>query len=406
MARQVKDARLDNRAARAKLPARAEPHWRLITGGRHLGYYKGARGGTWVARFRPAGEAYRKTTLGKADDTEDADGVTVLNYMQAVEHARAWFAQQLEPLDAAGPYSVADAVAAYVGFLKAERKTGIDTERRLKRNIPSKLGDRPVAELTTDELEKWKHGLVRIDPDDPDAERRSKDTANRELTMLKAALNRAFNSKKVASDIAWRRVKPFKKVARSRQVHLDAAQCTRLINSCQGAFRNLVVAALLTGARPPGELAHLRVKHFHPELRMLSIVDGKTGSREVVLTAEATRWFEEITAGRDPDALLLPRDDGTAWRRSDQMRPMWEAVARAKLPIDTCLYTLRHTHASQALLAGMNMKLLAENMGTSIKMLELNYAKFIAASRRKLIEESGFKLGLVPSNVASLSVRR
>ena len=33
---------------------------------------------------------------------------------------------------------------------------------------------------------------------------------------------------------------------------------------------------------------------------MLSIVDGKTGPREVVLTAEATRWFEEITAGRDP----------------------------------------------------------------------------------------------------------
>ena len=124
-----------------------------------------------------------------------------------------------------------------------------------------------------------------------------------------------------------------------------------------------------------------------------------------MLTAEATRWFEEITAGRDPDAPLLPRDDGTTWKRSDQMRPMQEAVKRAKLPADTCLYTLRHTYASQALLAGMNMKLLAENMGTSIKMLELNYAKFLAASRRKLIEDHAFKLGLEPSNVSTMNCR-
>ena len=89
MARRVRDARLDNRAARSKLPARQEPHWRLITEGRHLGYYKGARGGTWVARFRPpAGGAYRKTTLGKADDTEDAEGVTVLDFAQAQEKER------------------------------------------------------------------------------------------------------------------------------------------------------------------------------------------------------------------------------------------------------------------------------------------------------------------------------
>jgi hypothetical protein len=73
---------------------------------------------------------------------------------------------------------------------------------------------------------------------------------------------------------------------------------------------------------------------------------------------------------------------------------MREAVKRAKLPEDTCMYSLRHTYASQSILAGMNLKLLAENMGTSIRMLETNYGKFIASSRRKLIEESAFKIGL------------
>jgi len=50
----------------------------------------------------------------------------------------------------------------------------------------------------------------------------------------------------------------------------------------------------------------------------------------------------------------------------------------------------------------MNLNLLAENMGTSIRMLEVHYGKFIAGSRRKLIEESAFKLGLKPGNVKAL----
>jgi len=113
-----------------------------------------------------------------------------------------------------------------------------------------------------------------------------------------------------------------------------------------------------------------------------------------VLTAEGVRFFKSIAADRDPDDLLLPKDDGTAWGESHQSRPMRAAVRKAKLPADTCMYSLRHTYASQSILAGMNLKLLAENMGTSIRMLEVHYGKFIAASRRKLVDESAFKLGL------------
>jgi len=85
---------------------------------------------------------------------------------------------------------------------------------------------------------------------------------------------------------------------------------------------------------------------------------------------------------------------------------MIEAVQRAKLSKDCTVCSLRHTHASQGLLNGMNIKLLAENMGTSIRMIEQHYGKFIQASRAKLIEESGFKLGLKPGKVASIDLLR
>jgi site-specific recombinase XerD len=82
---------------------------------------------------------------------------------------------------------------------------------------------------------------------------------------------------------------------------------------------------------------------------------------------------------------------------------MQEAVKRAKLPDDCTVYSLRHTYASQSILAGMNLKLLAENMGTSILMLEEHYGKFIAKTKQKLVEETGFRLGLKRGNIESIS---
>ena len=41
---------------------------------------------------------------------------------------------------------------------------------------------------------------------------------------------------------------------------------------------------------------------------------------------------------------------------------------------------------------GEALNLLAENVGTSLRMIETNYAKFLAKARRKLIEATSPKL--------------
>lgn len=408
MARTVKDANIGSRSSRLTLKVSGKPYYRQIDPGLHLGYRKGKTGGKWVVRWYVGEQQYRLLTMnGIADDRGEPDGISVISFAQAQERAR-----KIVNGERAGalpsPLTIKNVCENYVEFLRAERKTADDTEGRLEKHVYPALGDMAVIGLTTTVVEKWKRGMVRRDKDDPDAERRSKDSANRVLTMIKAALNRAFQdeSNNIPTDVAWRRVKPFEDVGRARQVHLDVGQSTRLINACQGAFKWLVTGALLTGARPPHELATPRVRDFRADLGTLS-VDGKTGQRDIVLTKEAVRYFREITAGRGADKLLFPKDDGTAWAKNHHQRPMQEAVKRAKLPADTTIYSLRHTYASQSILAGMNLKLLAENMGTSIRMLEVHYGKFIAGTKRKLVEESAFKIGLKrQSKVVSISESR
>src|SRR5208282_886755 len=109
MARTVRAATIDTRTARRRLTARRKPYWKAIEQGRHLGYYKGARGGSWVARFYLEEQRrYTETVIGTADDVSDADGHTILDYRQAQHKARAWFDEQarraagLEPV-ASGP---------------------------------------------------------------------------------------------------------------------------------------------------------------------------------------------------------------------------------------------------------------------------------------------------------------
>ena len=50
MARTVQDAKLAKREQRLRLEPRKKPYWLTLNEGEHLGYYRGARVGKWVAR--------------------------------------------------------------------------------------------------------------------------------------------------------------------------------------------------------------------------------------------------------------------------------------------------------------------------------------------------------------------
>src|ERR1700704_380647 len=88
MARTARNSSLETRTARARLRIRRTPYFAKIAKGLRLGSYRGSVSGSWIARcYRGAG-VYATEALGVADDTLDADGVKVLDYWQAPEHAR------------------------------------------------------------------------------------------------------------------------------------------------------------------------------------------------------------------------------------------------------------------------------------------------------------------------------
>ena len=64
------------------------------------------------------------------------------------------------------------------------------------------------------------------------------------------------------------------------------------------------------------------------------------------------------------------RDDGKPWAHSDWDELVREAADAAKLPKKTCLYTLRHSFITQALVGGMPTLEVARLVGTDVSMIE------------------------------------
>jgi len=177
MARRVRDASLESRAARSKLQARGKPYYRAIGQGIHLGYRKGKTEGKWVLRRYVGDQDYKVETIAVADDLIDADGAGVLTFYQAQERARAIIAEKVY----SGPYRVSDAIENYLLYL-GDRGWGTDC--RSRKHILPVLGDVQVDDLTADQIQAWHRGMMVTGKD----ARASQSSANRVLQMLKARL--------------------------------------------------------------------------------------------------------------------------------------------------------------------------------------------------------------------------
>jgi hypothetical protein len=66
----------------------------VVSEGRALGYLRGAKGGTWIGRFRDETGRQHYEALGAADDARDPDGLSVFSFAQAQEKGRTFFARK------------------------------------------------------------------------------------------------------------------------------------------------------------------------------------------------------------------------------------------------------------------------------------------------------------------------
>ena len=436
MSRTTREVNLSTRAARQRLKPAGKPYYRSLDQGLHLGYRRGARGAAWVARWYVGAGVYKVERLdGRPDDALEADGVMVLTWSQAQAEARKLFSRRtreaagLEADQRRGPYTVRGALADYLEWLARHRKTTRDSKYRADALILPELGDINVDRLSAARLRKWHEGLAsapprlrrnaeevmagttkgrEVDPNDAEAIRRRRSSANRTLTILKAALNHAWREGKTSSDDAWRRVRPFPEADAARARYLTTDEARRLLNAAASDFRSIVEAALLTGARY-GELTAMTVCDFDRDNGTVHIRTSKAGTaRHVVLNDEGCARFERLSAGRAGDQRIFVKADGTIWGKSHQHRPLKAACERAKIVPPLDFHSLRHTWASLSIMAGAPLLVVAQNLGHSdTRMVERHYGHLAQSYVAETIRRTAPAFGVsVANNLVSIPTSR
>jgi integrase len=430
MARTVRNPKIDSRSARAKLPTRREPYWTVLSAGCALGYRKGAKGGTWIARFRGDDGRQHYESLGAADDASDPNGLSVFDFKQGQEKARSWFnrtareqAGDFAPLDR--PYTVAYALADYrADYLRRGGKAVDRLDWSTAAWIAPDLGNIELVKLTKARIVAWHHKItetaarLRTKPgaqqkyrdadDSPETVRRRRSTANRVLTILKGALNHAHHEGKCASDDAWRTVRAFREADAARLRYLSDDEARRLINACPVDFRALVTSALLTGCRY-GELADMTVDDFNPDAGTLRVRQAKGGKpRHVVLTQEGREFVAHRAAGKPGSASLFLRGNNMPWGKSQQQRPLSAACTAARIDPPVNFHGLRHTYASRLAMRGVPLPVIAAQLGhADTRMVEKHYGHLSPSYIADTVRAAFGSLGIVEtSNVAPISAAR
>lgn len=382
---------------RLALPPRKPPYFFNLGDGAALGYKRREQGGVWVARLE---NPRLSTTLGTPVGEPLQKTLPILSYEEAIAAAKEWCARTREKACASAtsqaPHApsapvrrtVGDALKTYGAILETRQVENVGAARSRLAKTNREIGHIFLDELIQKDLDDWLAKLVTTpplvrskkgeppgfrknwDPNDPKNKLARQSSANRALADVRAALEKARANKWIATDEAWRDVKPFTDCTGVRDEVLSLEQQSAALNRASPELRPLLYGALVTAQRF-GPLSRVKVKDFRPEDRVLKVAWDKKHRRDRLapLTTEAMVVFWAICRDRDPEEFIFVRASGGPWSKGSYNRPFKEACAGQKITF----YGIRHTCITMWLLHGINENLVADAVATSVEMIKEHY---------------------------------
>lgn len=351
-----------------------EPYWQRIRPGCFLGYRPSARegAGTWIARaYDEDQRCYRLKALGGFGSLPGRD-----RFASAKTEAEAFAAL----VESGG--EVEQKVETVEEVCRRYADSHPDAVGRFKRHVYSDpIAKVKLAKLRRRHLQAWrkrleeKPALVTRRKKGPQVTRdRAPSSINRDMAMLRAALNTVLAPGAPDTEAAWQEaLKAIRNADRQRTLYLDRDQRRALLDNLDAEAEPFVRALCLLPLRP-GAVAGLTAGNFDERTSELTIGKDKSGKpRRILVPAGAAKFFAAQAKGKLAHAPLLARANGKPWDKETWKRPIAEAVVAAKLPTGTTAYTLRHSTITDLVNGGLPLLAVAQISDTSAEMIERHY---------------------------------
>ena len=94
---------------------------------------------------------------------------------------------------------------------------------------------------------------------------------------------------------------------------------------------------------------------------------------------------------KQPEDFLFCRADRRQWKKEGWRDAINDAAKAAKLPTETCAYSLRHSAITDLVTSGLDLFHVAQLSGTSVVMIEKNYGHLQRKQVRAGLQVLGLK---------------
>jgi len=301
----------------------------------------------------------------------------------------------------------------YRPWVLAERKDAKATLKRLEACFGF-LSDRPLKDITAWDLQKWRSEQIKAG--------KSKTTANRDITTLRAVLSKAIEW----GDLEHHPLRKLKQLqvdddSRVRYLTDDEEQLLMAALDAREAkirtgresgnewrrqrglaprpaiptagyvdhLKPMVLLALHTGLRR-GELFHLEWSKVNLSTKTLTVVGDKAKSgktRYLPLNSTAMSvlktWREQTTG----NSLVFPGCDKKGNEQPlSNIQTSWENILEAAKLEDFHFHDLRHTFASRLVMAGVDLNTVRELLGHGDLKMTLRYSHLAPEHKAAAVE--------------------
>ena len=307
----------------------------------------------WILRTRVEGKL-RRFTIG-SPNTMNADEARTRAFQLRTEHQPKTVIQLASADEPTITFRELSQylLQAKAGVWKPSTIKAVTTY--LKAELLPAFGDRPINRLTTAEVAAWFHAYSTRRPGG----------ANQALSHLRTALKFARETGRLPRDAPDPSSPIRKNTRRARGRLLNAKQLAKLGAWLEAPhLRWLDVAdaihlVLLTGCRS-GEISRLQWTEVLED--RLRLTTAKTGSRDVVLTPPASAILARRRTGVRSIYMFPSSHDRTKPRGA--LDVPWRSIREhIGLPGEIRLHDLRHTYASQAIMAGETLTMAGQLLG-------------------------------------------
>ena len=291
-------------------------------------------------------------------------------------------------------YTVLQAVNDYIEHLEVTGGNALDAKNRAKRHIYEKpIRNKLLIDLTSADVAKWRKSISerQVNPASEanlnGSSIKRPATINRDIVLLKSAMNLAFDNELVHRQAAWRGVlKPaaIPPGQGKRSNYFTKEQRKEFITAIERTYIRQLVEFLCQIPLRPSAAALLRCSDLDPVRMNIRINKDKGhGERYINLNQQLFAFIYELTEGKTPQQYVFGGGD-IPLNKDSWKKIVKKAAISVGFPLNSVLYDIRHSVITDLLASNTSISLVAKISGTSERMIEKTYSQILQTEESRV----------------------